>query len=231
MKISSAILLSGAMFVLATNSHATEIRERDFQFEDSTIQFQDAPTFLVGNFETEKLSKEKKAVLPKLVLTVKQNPEIISSELSQKNIPAEHPAQLEMNHSLEQVVKEGSPESKEAYATITQCFNKPIYFSFNKTVLTKAERAKLYVYLNECKEKKTPLIVVGYTCNIGTEEQNKIIAEHRASYVANVLRQQGFNVVESVGKPKTDFVTDDQKKYYLNRRVVVAKIESHQEEK
>lgn len=71
-------------------------------------------------------------------------------------------------------------------------------------------------------------MVVGYTCKIGTLSQNQIIADQRATYVANILRQNGFNVVESVGKPKTNFVTDDPnpKKQHLNCRVVVAKMET-----
>lgn len=202
------------MLALATNSFATEIRERDFQTEDSTVQFQNAPTFLVGNFE-----KEQKPAIPKLVLIVKQNSgdNVIASPV-QKNVPVA-PANIQVT------------EVTEAYESITQCFTKPIYFNFNKSVLTKAEQKKLFAEINECKEKKTPLVVVGYTCNLGTVEQNKKISDNRAVYVGMVLRQNGFNVVESVGKPKTDFVTEDSKKQHLNRRVVVAKVEHQKERK
>lgn len=210
------------MLALATNSLASEIRERDFQFEDSTVQFQNAPIFLVGNFE-----KEKKPTTPKLVLTVKQNSDdnVVASQ--EQSLSA---AQFAKKENIDLVVPTQIPAT-EAYESITQCFTKPIYFNFNKSALTKAEQKKLFAELNECKEKKTPLVVVGYTCNIGTIEQNKKISENRSAYIANVLRHDGFNVVESVGKPKSNFVTEDAKKQHLNRRVVIAKAESNKEGK
>ncbi|EKD40834.1 MAG: OmpA protein [uncultured bacterium] len=211
MKIYSTFFFAVAVFAVAGNSLATEIRERNFQFENSGIVYQNDPTFVVGNFE-----KEKKPAIPKLVLTMKQNP-----ENEQIVVPAATPVKNQVEKN----------DPKEAYDSITQCFMNPIYFQFNKSVLTRTEQEKLFAYLGECKEKKTPLVVVGYTCNIGSIEQNKKIAENRAAYIAQVLLQNGFNVIESVGKPKSNFVTYDTKMQHLNRRVVIAKAEHQQETK
>lgn len=224
------------MLALASNSLATEIRERNFQFEDSTVIFENDPTFVVGNFE-----REKKPATPKLVLTVRQNSEdnnfvsqdqiLAMEQLSKKEnfVPVE-PVQVQAIAPTNiPAVAPLQVQAAEPYESITQCFTKPVYFNFNKSILTKEEQTKLFDELNECKEKKTPLVVVGYTCNIGTVEQNKKISEKRSAYIAKVLRQNGFNVVESVGKPKTNFVTEDPKMQQLNRRVVVAKVEPNQE--
>lgn len=136
------------MLALASNSFATEIRERDFQTEDSTVQVENAPTFLVGNFQ-----KEKKPAIPKLVLTLRQNSDDNVDMRQDQNIVPVTPIQI---------------PPTEAYGGITQCFTRPVYFNFNKSVFTKADQKKLFAELNDCKEKKPPLVVVGYTCNIGT---------------------------------------------------------------
>lgn len=207
MKIIPAVFFTCSIFTLVTNSSATEIRERNFKFDDSSVIYQNDPTFVIGNFE-----KEKKQARPKLVLTLKQKQE---GNISEK---------IEINTPVTQAQKVDSYDSAKPYDAITQCFTKPIYFKFDSSVLTVSEQKKLSIYLDECLEKKTPLVVVGYTCNIGTEKQNQKVANLRADHIKNVLRKNGFNVVEAVGKPKTNFVTDDPKMQYLNRRVVIAKI-------
>ena len=204
MQIFSTTIFLGTIFALASASSAAEIRTRDFQFENSGIIYQTEPTFVVGNFP-----KEKKVATPKLVLKLTQNIQPI----------------VNSNTPIEQAPQQDSQKEK-CYQAISQCHIRPIYFRFKETVLTQAEQQKFVLEINHDKEKQTPLVVVGYTCKIGTLSQNQIIADQRATYVANILRQNGFNVVESVGKPKTNFVTEDPKKQHLNRRVVVAKMET-----
>lgn len=51
-KLLLQFFLSGAVFILATNSHAAEIQERDFQFEDSILIFRNDLTFVVGKVNT-----------------------------------------------------------------------------------------------------------------------------------------------------------------------------------
>ena len=65
-------------------------------------------------------------------------------------------------------------------------------------------------------------MVTGYTCDLGTQRTNDVLARKRAETVADMLKALGFKVVAVMGKGKQGYITDNPDMGHLNRRVEIA---------
>jgi outer membrane protein OmpA-like peptidoglycan-associated protein len=100
-----------------------------------------------------------------------------------------------------------------------------VLFEFDSSELSaqgKAEIDKLVAHMNEWP--KESVVVVGHTCNIGTDAYNMGLGERRANSVANYMKQQGIDParISTVSKGESDpaVANNTPQNRALNRRVV-----------
>jgi outer membrane protein OmpA-like peptidoglycan-associated protein len=68
---------------------------------------------------------------------------------------------------------------------------------------------------------ETPLVVVGYTCMLGTDKFNERLSIERAEAVADFLRDHGFVVAHVQGQGASNPITYNLQEFYKNRRVQI----------
>ena len=96
-----------------------------------------------------------------------------------------------------------------------------VLFDFSSSTLPEEAEQKILTVLAKKADKATPLWVTGYTCDLGTQQVNDVLALKRANAVADLLKSQGFRVAAVMGKGKQGYVSRDPKMRYLNRRVEI----------
>jgi len=96
------------------------------------------------------------------------------------------------------------------------------HFQLGSSVLTLAEKKSILEALSRGKiDRKTPLVITGYTCRLGADIHNQTLSRQRAETVARVLRTNGFQVATVQGKGSLDPITNDPSQLYRNRRVEI----------
>jgi OOP family OmpA-OmpF porin len=72
--------------------------------------------------------------------------------------------------------------------------DRTIYFEFNRSRLTEAERQKVNSLTNELKSMHdiTGVSIVGYADRMGTASYNEHLSQQRAANVEAYMRQQGY---------------------------------------
>ncbi|MDR3715916.1 MAG: OmpA family protein [Puia sp.] len=98
------------------------------------------------------------------------------------------------------------------------------HFQLGSDILSTAERQSVLDGLRRCPvSENTPLRVTGYTCSLGSEQENRTLSLHRAWAVANVLRVHGYTVKDEdiQGKGEESPLTDNPKDFNINRRVEI----------
>ena len=74
-----------------------------------------------------------------------------------------------------------------------------VYFDLGSAKLSPDAGNKLLKDLRKCCAS-CPLYLTGFTCSIGSENQNLKLSRHRAESVAIMLRRNGFMVAQVEGK-------------------------------
>jgi outer membrane protein OmpA-like peptidoglycan-associated protein len=74
-----------------------------------------------------------------------------------------------------------------------------VYFDLGSARLSPDAGNKLLMDLRKCCAA-CPLYLTGYTCSIGTENQNLKLSRYRAEAVASMLRRNGYKVASAEGK-------------------------------
>ena len=74
-----------------------------------------------------------------------------------------------------------------------------VYFDLGSARLSQVAGNKLLIDLRKCCPA-SPLYLTGYTCSIGSENQNQKLSKNRAEAVAAMLRRNGFKVASVKGK-------------------------------
>lgn len=120
----------------------------------------------------------------------------------------------------------GINTSKPGETTLDKkCHHLPVaHFRLGSAMLKTSEIQSLLEELQRCGiSQTTPLHVTGYTCSIGTEQENLILSEHRAWKVANLLLNRGYTVKgEDVqGRGEENPLTNDRQIFAINRRVEI----------
>ena len=99
-----------------------------------------------------------------------------------------------------------------------------LYFEFAKTQMLEESSDSFQYNLSELKKSPSVVIkLVGHTDNIGSDNENAILAMERAMKVAILLKQNGISEdrirLEARGECCPIAPNNNQKKVYLNRRV------------
>jgi outer membrane protein OmpA-like peptidoglycan-associated protein len=74
-----------------------------------------------------------------------------------------------------------------------------VYFDLGSARLSPDAGKQLLMDLRKCCAT-SPLYLTGYTCSIGSENQNLKLSRNRAEAVAVLLRRNGFKVASVKGK-------------------------------
>lgn len=74
----------------------------------------------------------------------------------------------------------------------------------------------------------TPMIITGYTCELGTDKRNQVLSQKRAQTVARILRSHGYSSVKVQGKGAQNPITHVPQEFYKNRRVEIEIMEIKQ---
>jgi len=74
----------------------------------------------------------------------------------------------------------------------------------------------------------TPLMVAGYTCELGTDNLNQALSQKRAQTVAEILRSHGYSTIKVQGKREQNPISRVPQEFYKNRRVEIEIMEIKQ---
>jgi|GEM_PF-3237419 len=96
-----------------------------------------------------------------------------------------------------------------------------VFFDLRSHTISPAESRKLHRFISELKSDRIdPVDITGYTCWLGSESFNQVLALQRAEAVADVFKAAGLDVRSVFGQGGCCYV--DRHKPELNRRVEVA---------
>jgi outer membrane protein OmpA-like peptidoglycan-associated protein/outer membrane protein W len=100
-----------------------------------------------------------------------------------------------------------------------------IQFNFNERNLSKETKSRLDRLVHLMNESKAETIVVGHTCNIGSEEVNNRIGLDRALRVKKYLVEKGVPEdkiqIQSMGEKEPKYPNDSPENRAKNRRVEI----------
>ena len=67
----------------------------------------------------------------------------------------------------------------------------------------------------------TPLMITGYTCELGTDSFNQALSQKRAQTVAEILLSHGYSTTKVQGQGAQNPITRIPQEFYKNRRVEI----------
>jgi outer membrane protein OmpA-like peptidoglycan-associated protein len=100
-----------------------------------------------------------------------------------------------------------------------------VHFQLGSAKLTSSQKQTLLDELQQCAvQNTTPLHVTGYTCSLGSHEENRVLSLRRAAEVGGILRANGYTVKEKdiQGRGGENPLTNDQRNFATNRRVEIS---------
>lgn len=142
----------------------------------------------------------------------------LSIKLSQNVVEETRPATKSVPLKPPQANEKAPSEEKDPAVTVL--------FALDSSLIAAPERIKLSTFITEAnrqlsKQINATVTVEGYTCDLGNESFNSLLARKRAVNVVSYLEKAGIHPSEVSGKGKCCYVTKDHNKRYLNRRVEV----------
>lgn len=182
-------------------SHATDIRQRPFNYSFESVVAKEDDQFVVcSDCPDSQLSRMP--VTPKLALRISTplKPEV--------PVPPE----------TQQV--QGTRKDQASIKLIRLA---PLQFDFDSAKLSLLEREKFNGLLANLSKNST-FDVAGFTCTIGRSDYNEKLSIRRANHIAGIMKSNGLNVENVVGKGSCCPVSTDKR---LNRRVEILE---HQKE-
>ena len=97
-----------------------------------------------------------------------------------------------------------------------------VLFGLNSFALQASEEANLFALVAEVKSHKNVSVSVeGYTCDLGSQAHNDILAKKRAETVAAYLEKDGIHPARVTAAGKCCYTTEDPLRRSLNRRVEI----------
>ena len=97
-----------------------------------------------------------------------------------------------------------------------------IHFELGSTVLSPIAAETLLESMKRHRiAHHTPLVITGYSCELGSEQYNLMLSHQRAVAVVNFLESQGFSMTTLQAKGEADPITTDQQELFKNRRVEI----------
>jgi outer membrane protein OmpA-like peptidoglycan-associated protein len=100
-----------------------------------------------------------------------------------------------------------------------------VHFQLGSAKLTSSQKQTLLDGLQQCAvQNTTPLHVTGYTCPLGSQEENRVLSLRRAAEVGGILRANGYTVKNQdiQGRGDENPLTNDQRNFATNRRVEIS---------
>lgn len=190
---SGSVISALAMVMIpATGMTAMSVEQKDYVFKMDVTRDISTSTFVIGEFNRTKQLRSPVA------------------------IPV-----TEKNKMLLSLRKREIDSTDEKQIQIDQTLIPPVLFDLSNSSLSGEMEEKLLSALEKKADNNTPLQVKGYTCDLGTQQVNDILALKRATVVADLLKSHGFIVVAVMGKGKQGYITSDPEMRHLNRRVEI----------
>jgi outer membrane protein OmpA-like peptidoglycan-associated protein len=106
--------------------------------------------------------------------------------------------------------------------TVPNCQIPIVHFRLGSAVIAPQEEGIVFSGLGQCNiTLDTPLVITGYTCELGSDQYNKTLSMQRARAVAHLLQVHGFTVTKVRSKAAQDPITRLPEEFYKNRRVEI----------
>ena len=196
-----SLSIAALVMLVPLASHATDIRQRPFNYSFESVVAKEDDQFVVcSGCPDSQLSRMP--VTPKLALRIST------------------PLKPEVPVSPETQQMQGTRKDQ---ASIKQIRLAPLQFDFDSAKLSLLEREKFNGLLANLSKNST-FDVSGFTCTIGRSDYNEKLSIRRANHIAGIMKSNGLNVENVVGKGSCCPVSTDKR---LNRRVEILE---HQKE-
>ena len=125
---------------------------------------------------------------------------------------------ISQSATIEKKVEDQDPTSVTRFAHLTNPIT--IHFQIDSSKIDPGERCKMLFKLKAFEvPQNTPLMVTGFTCEIGPDHYNDWLSIERAKTVAELLQNKGYTVARIEGKGAANLLS----KTYppINRRVEI----------
>lgn len=185
-------MLAVAVFPAAVSA-VTAIRQSDYTFRQEMARVITISTFVIGDFAASKTLRPAAAVPV--------------DERNRRRLAIRMGQQATAGHG--KIMKE-------------DLLMPPILFKLASAELSEQTKRKILSVLGKRTSKTTPLLITGYTCDLGPQKVNDELALARAGSVAALLKANGFTVAAIFGKGRQDYIVIDPEMRYLNRRVEIS---------
>lgn len=97
-----------------------------------------------------------------------------------------------------------------------------VYFQLNSAILSTNEANSILSGIEKCQiTQSSPLIITGFTCDLGPDQFNQTLSLQRAKTVADLLRIHGLTVAIVQGKGSQNPISSDRQYLFKNRRVEI----------
>ena len=193
MRIFGSVISAMAMAMIpAAGMAAMSVAEQHYVFKMDITQDVSARTFVIGEFAQTKQLRPPAAI-----------------PVAEKN-------KMLLSFRKRQAIGKGEKQIDNGQPRIP-----PVLFDLSSSSLSGEAEEKLLFALEKKADQNTSLQVMGYTCDLGSQQVNDVLALERATVVADLLKSHGFQVVTVMGRGKQGYVSNDPAMRHLNRRVEI----------
>jgi outer membrane protein OmpA-like peptidoglycan-associated protein len=212
-KTSSLILIAGFVLFQSAGAHAAGVCQTGYRYSFGDVAWDRARR------QTLIICDDAPAAGPPLAPA--QRFPVLSIRVSENQAKRanKEPAQRAPlgRNSETAVAEDRSRREQDPDAHIT------VLFRLQSSALSRAEKARLSSFIKslDSETRAGNLFVTGYTCDLGNEAYNDVLAIERAEAVERYLRKSGLYALWLTGRGKCCYATEDPGKRYLNRRVEV----------
>lgn len=201
-----------------------QIRKRNVV---SCFPFSQAPLF---DRDPMALKRAVWAVLTVVVLTAVAHPLLAATAVIQEETTKFHSETIRYPVTNTFLIKPWTAKHRQAcngreVGSKKFCRLPMVHFQLGSAKLTSSQKQTLLDGLQQCAVlKTTSLHVTGYTCSLGSQEENRVLSLRRAAEVGGILRANGYTVKKQdiQGRGDENPLTNDQRNFATNRRVEIS---------
>ena len=186
----SMITVLVATMIPATGMTAMSVEQQDYIFKMGITLDIPISTFVIGEITSVKQLRP-----PSEIPTIEKNKTHLAIRKRESIVTGE-----KQNENVQSVIP-------------------PVFFDLSSSTLPKEAEEKILDALAKKADITTNLIITGYTCDLGAQKVNDVLALQRATVVADLLQTHGYRFVTVTGKGKQSYVSRDPEMRHLNRRV------------
>jgi outer membrane protein OmpA-like peptidoglycan-associated protein len=189
----SVITVLAAVMISPTGLAAMSVEQQDYVFKMEITRDISTNTFVIGEFTN-----------------IKQLRPPAEIQVAEKK-------KMRLAIRMRKPVVTGEQKIENVQALIPS-----ILFNRASSKLPEQTWVKICPTLGRMVSKSTPLQVIGYTCDLGSQQVNDALALQRATVVADLLQSHGYRVAVTMGKGKQGYVSSNPAMRHLNRRVEIS---------